>query len=224
MRIPVQTATIENCAFAGTYSNVKSFNAVGFSCGAMQKVSVSDFYSNAADIYGYTGNSGTRMYNPTGGQQAVEACVDSGDTRTYYNTLSSALENWTDGSTLALLADATTSGGITLSESGASKTLDLNGRTLIPGDSVIVAAGSLTLLGANGGELKRGVQVIKVSEGATFNLEGGTVSGTSTTVDQSPVNGHGTHNLLLSFLSLSQEHLLQPFWQGHLLLRLHLQQ
>ena len=189
------TATIENCAFAGTYSNVKSFNAVGFSCGAMQKVSVSDFYSNAADIYGYTGNSGLRMYNPTGGQQAVAARVDSNDTRTYYNTFSSALENWTDGSTLALLADATTSGGITLSESGASKTLDLNGQTLIPGDSVIVAAGSLTLLGTNGGELKRGVQVINVSEGATFNLEGGTVSGTSTTVDQSTVNGRGTFNL-----------------------------
>ncbi len=83
------------------------------------------------------------------------ASVTSNGTTTKYTELSTALTNWTDDSTLTLLADASISSAI---ESSGNKTLDLNGKTItMTGTDCIlyVNGGSLTVNG-NGGTLTGG--------------------------------------------------------------------
>ena len=83
------------------------------------------------------------------------ASVTSNGTTTKYSELSTALTNWTDGSTLTLLADVSINSAISVS---GTKTLDLNGKTItMTGNDCIlyVNGGSLTVNG-NGGTLTGG--------------------------------------------------------------------
>ena len=83
------------------------------------------------------------------------ASVTSNGTTTKYTELSTALTNWTDGSTLTLLADVSINSAISVS---GTKTLDLNGKTItMTGNDCIlyVNGGSLTVNG-NGGTLTGG--------------------------------------------------------------------
>jgi hypothetical protein len=101
------TATIENCAFTGSYSNTKSFNNIGFSYNAPRSVTVSDFYSNASEVFVANVNRGTRLYTP-GSYTSVEGLVINGDEWTFFAQYSDALSAAQSGGTLLMLDKAVT--------------------------------------------------------------------------------------------------------------------
>ncbi|MBR5619273.1 MAG: hypothetical protein IKW76_06020, partial [Clostridia bacterium] len=101
------TATIENCAFTGSYSNTKSFNNIGFSYNAPRSVTVSDFYSNASEVFVANVNRGTRLYTP-GSYTSVEGLVINGDEWTFFTQYSDALSAAQSGGTLLMLDKAVT--------------------------------------------------------------------------------------------------------------------
>ena len=78
------------------------------------------------------------------------ARVTSGETTTYYGTLSDAVSAWTDNSTLTLLKDVTTASTISVT---GTKTLDLNGHGIkMTGSGSVISVGSganLTLNDSN---------------------------------------------------------------------------
>ncbi|MBR2589655.1 MAG: hypothetical protein IKE65_01880, partial [Clostridia bacterium] len=76
------TATIDNCAFTGSYSNIKSFNNIGFSYNAPTKITVNDFYSNVSEVFGTSANHGTRLYTPSSSYPTTVALVNHGGEKT----------------------------------------------------------------------------------------------------------------------------------------------
>ncbi|MED9970281.1 MAG: hypothetical protein UFA98_09775, partial [Ruminococcus sp.] len=106
------------------------------------------------------------------------ASVTSNGTTTKYADFGTAVSNWTDGSTLTLLADVTTSSTIGVS---GPKTLDLNGKTItMTGNDCIlyVNGGSLTVNG-NGGTLTGGKGGLNYGDsyrrGGAIDLKSGSV-------------------------------------------------
>ena len=203
------TATINNCAFTGSYSNIKSFNNIGFSYNAPTSVTVNDFYSNATEVFVANVNHGTRLYVPDSGYTTAVALVKHGGEKTFFNQLSDALNAWVDGSTLMLMSDVTTASTISV---GGTKTLDLNGYKLRISKNLQVISvqegGDLTIKSsAQGGEVigcnaDRAVvggtgQTLTLESGtiktaasncisgtnAVFNLNGGAIEGTSNSSD-----------------------------------------
>ena len=163
------TVTINNCAFTGSYSNIKSFNNIGFSYNASTNVTVNDFYSNATEVFVANVNHGTRLYVPDSGYTTAVALVNHGGEKTFFNQLSDALNAWVDGSTLMLMSDVTTASNISV---GGNKTLDLNGYKL---------------------RISRNAQVISVQEGGDLTIkssaQGGEVIGCN--ADRAVVGGRG---------------------------------
>ena len=173
------TATIDNCAFTGSYSNIKSFNNIGFSYNAPTKITVNDFYSNVSEVFGTSANHGTRLYTPSSSYPTTVALVNHGGEKTFFNQLSDALNAWVDGSTLMLMSDVTTASTISV---GGNKTLDLNGYKLriSRNDQVISVqeGGDLTIKSsAQGGEVIgcNADRAVVGGKGQTLTLESGTI-------------------------------------------------
>ena len=190
------TATIKNCAFTGSYNNIKSFNNIGFSYNAPTKVTVSGFYSNASEVFVANVNHGTRLYVPSSSYPTSVALVKNNDGETFYSAFSDALAAWTDGSTLALLADVTCDSLISV-PANTSKILDLNGKTLTTVATNTVY-GTLTIQSTvSGGYIihTNKSQVISVQEEATLNINSGTIHGYN--ADRAVIGGAegGTYNL-----------------------------
>ena len=190
------TATINNCAFTGSYNNIKSFNNIGFSYNAPTKVTVSGFYSNASEVFVANVNHGTRLYVPSSSYPTSVALVKNNDGETFYSAFSDALAAWTDGSTLALLADVTCDSMISV-PADTSKILDLNGKTLTTVANNTVY-GTLTIQSTvSGGNITHTnkSQVISVQEEATLNINSGTIHGYN--ADRAVIGGAegGTYNL-----------------------------
>ena len=190
------TATINNCAFTGSYNNINSFNNIGFSYNAPTKVTVSGFYSNASEVFVANVNHGTRLYVPSSSYPNAVALVKNNDGETFYSAFSDALAAWTDGSTLALLADVTCDSMISV-PANTSKILDLNGKTLTTVATNTVY-GTLTIQSTvSGGNIihTHKSQVISVQEEATLNINSGTIHGYN--ADRAVIGGAegGTYNL-----------------------------
>lgn len=190
------TATINNCAFTGSYNNINSFNNIGFSYNAPTKVTVSGFYSNASEVFVANVNHGTRLYVPSSSYPTTVALVKNNDGETFYSAFSDALAAWTDGSTLALLADVTCDSMISV-PANTSKILDLNGKTLTTVATNTVY-GTLTIQSTvSGGNIihTNKSQVISVKEEATLNINSGTIHGYN--ADRAVIGGAegGTYNL-----------------------------
>jgi|GEM_PF-3126087 len=173
------TATIDNCAFTGSYSNIQSFNNIGFSYNAPTKITVNDFYSNVSEVFGTSANHGTRLYVPDSGYTTAAALVNHGGEKTFFHQLSDALNAWVDGSTLMLMSDVTTANTISV---GGTKTLDLNGYKLriSRNDQVISVqeGGDLTIKSsAQGGEVIgcNADRAVVGGKGQTLTLESGTI-------------------------------------------------
>ncbi len=131
------------------------------------------------------------------------ASIISGDTTMKYSTLAEAVDAWTVGSTLRLLADVTTDSTVTV-PSGAY-TLDLNGHTLKAASSgySVVTVGSDSVLtiddsaesggkitgGSVGENYGGGVTV----DGGTLTLRGGAISGNANTHGGIGNCGGGVH-------------------------------
>ncbi len=110
-------------------------------------------YPAGTDLPAVTGDV---TYTATFTSSPFVASVTSNGTTTKYTELSTALANWTDGSTLTLLADASISSAI--ESENVNRTLDLNGKTITMNgyDCILyVKSGSLTVNG-NGGTLTGG--------------------------------------------------------------------
>ena len=194
------TATINNCAFTGSYSasNIKSFNNIGFSYNAPTEVTVSGFYSNASEVFVANVNHGTRLYVPSSSYPTSVALVKNNDGETFYSAFSDALAAWTDGSTLALLADVTCDSMISV-PAADTKTLDLNGNALslsYSSSTKVEVNGTLTIQStASGGSITPTTKsrVINVVDGGTLNIESGTINGYN--ADRAVIGGVGTINL-----------------------------
>ena len=131
------------------------------------------------------------------------ASVINGDTTTSYGSLSDAVNAWTAGSTLKLLADVTTNSTITV-PSGAH-TLDLNGHTLRAGSAgysvITVGSGAdLTIDDTAGKDGKiTGGSVAEnygggvTVDGGTLTLKGGAISGNANTHGGIGNCGGGVH-------------------------------
>ena len=138
-------------------------------------------YTATADLYGETFTD-TRSISAS-----AAASVTVGDSVTYYRTFDEALTNWTDGSTLRLLADAKPDSPIVVDFSG---TLDLNGfaidrslQTAAANGNVITNNGVLTITdsseaqtGTITGAFNRGSGGGIVNTG-TLTLNGGAITG-----------------------------------------------
>ena len=190
------TATINNCAFTGSYNNINSFNNIGFSYNAPTKVTVSGFYSNASEVFVANVNHGTRLYVPSSSYPNAVALVKNNDGETLYSAFSDALATWTDGSTLALLADVTCDSLITV-PAADTKTLDLNGNalSLSYSSTKVEVNGTLTIQStASGGSITptSKSRVINVVDGGTLNIESGTINGYN--ADRAVIGGVGTIN------------------------------
>ena len=190
-------ATINNCAFTGSYSNIQSFNNIGFSYNAPTKVTVNDFYSNVSEVFNTSVNNGTRLYVPSSSYPTTVALVKNNDGETFYSAFSDALAAWTDGSTLALLADVTCDSQITV-PAADTKTLDLNGNalSLSYSSTKVEVNGTLTIQStASGGSITPTTKsrVINVVDGGTLNIESGTINGYN--ADRAVIGGVGTINL-----------------------------
>ncbi|MBR0414942.1 MAG: hypothetical protein IJI67_07725, partial [Clostridia bacterium] len=173
------TATIDNCAFTGSYSNIKSFNNIGFSYNAPTKITVNDFYSNVSEVFGTSANHGTRLYTPSSSYPTTVALVNHGGEKTFFHQLSDALNAWVDGSTLMLMSDVTTANTISV---GGNKTLDLNGYKLrISKNAQVISlqeGGDLTIKSsAQGGEVIgcNADRAVVGGKGQTLTLESGTI-------------------------------------------------
>ena len=191
------TATINNCAFTGSYNNIKSFNNIGFSYNAPTKVTVSGFYSNASEVFVANVNHGTRLYVPSSSYPTSVALVKNNDGETFYSAFSDALAAWTDGSTLALLADVTCDSMISVPATD-TKTLDLNGNalSLSYSSTKVEVNGTLTIQStASGGSITPTTKsrVINVVDGGTLNIESGTINGYN--ADRAVIGGVGTITL-----------------------------
>ena len=191
------SATINNCAFTGSYNNIKSFNNIGFSYNAPTKVTVSGFYSNASEVFVANVNHGTRLYVPSSSYPTSIALVKNNDGETFYSAFSDALAAWTDGSTLALLADVTCDSMISV-PAADTKTLDLNGNalSLSYSSTKVEVNGTLTIQStASGGSITPTTKsrVINVVDGGTLNIESGTINGYN--ADRAVIGGVGTINL-----------------------------
>ena len=120
------------------------------------------------------------------------ASITNGETVTNYATFADALANWTDGTTLTLLADVTLTERIKTYAKGLS--LDLNGHKIecsdtqftiwIDGDS----GSELTIRDSNGGGYIQGV-VYAVVGGSKLYLESGTVEAVNANGDFTMTGG-----------------------------------
>ena len=129
--------------------------------------------------------------------------VTSGDTTTAYGDFNAAVNAWTAGSTLKLLADVTT--GSTITVPSGEHTLDLNGYTLKASSSgysvVTVGSGAGLTIDDTSGSAGRitggsvgqnyggGVTV----DGGTLTLKGGAISGNANTYGGIGNCGGGVH-------------------------------
>ena len=151
------TLSCTDCVFTGTYRSGAAFYPVAFASGQGSVTLENDFYTTSL-------GSGGSPITPSGSGQVklLAATVElDGETR-YFETLSDAVSNWTAGSTLRLINDATTS-SIVVVPSG-EHTLDLNGHELK----------------RTGGSGDNNGQVIKVAGGAELTVVGpGRVTGGS---------------------------------------------
>ena len=81
------------------------------------------------------------------------ASVTNGSTTTEYTTLDNALNNWTNGTTLTLLADVTANSTISVS---VTKTLDLNGHGIrMTGNGSVISVGNNVSLTINDSDTTR---------------------------------------------------------------------
>ena len=112
------------------------------------------------------------------GITANVASITSGDIVTNYTTFADALANWTDGTTLTLLADVTLTERIETYAKGLI--LDLNGHKIECSDTLCTiwidgdSGSELTIRDSNGGGYIQGV-VYAVYGGSKLCLESGTV-------------------------------------------------
>ena len=132
----------------------------------------------------------------------VASITTAAGTSNYYTTLSDALTNWTDGSTLKLLADITNHSG-TITVSDGTKTFDMNGFKLeVNADHAIEYSGTsnLTIKDSSSektGEIKTastasGTIVVRGSENGIMSLESGNITHSSRGVY---IDGSSTFNM-----------------------------
>ena len=119
------TASFKDCLFTGTYRSSAAFYPVAFANGQGTVTLINDFYTISL-------GSGGSPITPTGDGQVrlLVATVEKEGKVKYYADIAAASssENWTDGSTLRLIADATFDSTITVPS--GTHTLDLNGYEL----------------------------------------------------------------------------------------------
>ena len=189
-----------------TADGTKTFPATlssGYNTTAFPEGSISEI-SYAKDGTAFTGTpteAGVYVaYVTVGeGEDAVTASVNyeiaspvasvtlSGGTTNEYTDFATALNFWTDGSTLKLLADVDTNSAITVN---GTKTLDLNGHTLKTNGDTTVTGADVTLTikdSGSGGKMTRNGttgSLIWVKGGSTLILDSGTLEGHS---ENSPV-------------------------------------
>ena len=193
---------MENCLFAGTVSGVADFHPIGFT----QQTNVTSSFSGMwSTTDGKNGGKGFYNYQYQGASYTSGVAVVAGksvnavrpwmgyhDVLTYppvQGDFNAALAQWTSGSTLALLKDASVSSSLSVS---GERTLDLNGRAIKAsgsGYSVITVGSGATLTisdNETGGKVTGGS--ISASGGAgitvnggTLNLKSGAVSGNTST-------------------------------------------
>ena len=166
-------------------------------------------YMGSADPASYftSDNSSYQVYLSGSGEAAIgtppAASVISGGTATDYAAFSDAVNAWTAGSTLKLMADVTTSG--TVSVPSGKHTLDLNGHELKAGSTgysvVTVGSGAELVIddtsentgkitgGSVGQNSGGGVTV----DGGTLTLKGGAISGNANTYGGIGNSGGGVH-------------------------------
>ncbi|MBQ4262143.1 MAG: hypothetical protein II709_09690, partial [Ruminococcus sp.] len=138
-------------------------------------------YTATADLYGET-LTDTRSISAS-----AAASVAVGDSVTYYRTFDEALTNWTDGSTLRLLADAKPDSPIVVDFSG---TLDLNGfaidrslQTAAANGNIITNNGVLTITDSSDAQTGMITGAFNSGSGGgivntgTLTLNGGAISG-----------------------------------------------
>ncbi len=130
-----------------------------------------DYFVSDVDGYCFAVNNGEVVID------VPVATVTSGDTTTRYATLAAALNEWEDGTTLTLLADATIN---TITVTGdVTKTLDLNGHTLThtgDGAAFRIEGGALTV---NNGTITGGkgdVFYNSKTGGGAFHIVAGNVT------------------------------------------------
>ena len=116
------SASFKDCLFAGTYNTNAAFYPVAFANGQGTATLINDFYTTSI-------GSGGSPIAPTGEGQLklLAATVEKDGSAKYFDNINTAADgsNWTQGSTLRLMADVTTSSSITVPT--GEHTLDLNG-------------------------------------------------------------------------------------------------
>ena len=138
-------ATFKDCLFAGTYRSGAAFYPIAYANGQGTTTLVNDFYTTSF-------GSGGSPIAPTGAGQLklLAAQVEKDGSVKSFDNIATASNsaNWTEGSTLKLMTDVTTSSTITVPS--GEHTLDLNGHGIR-----MTGSGS----------------VITVNNGATLNLD-----------------------------------------------------
>ena len=183
------TATIDNCAFTGSYSNIKSFNNIGFSYKDSTSITVSDFYSNVSEVFVANVNNGIRLYTPSSSYPTTVAFVRNGEQKTFYTPLSDALSGWANDSTLTLLTNVTTDSTISVT---GTKTLDLNGYGItMTGSGSVISVGSGANLTLNDSNNPNTTHYYAVDNSGLAMVGNGSLSFTGGYITGGNVNGYG---------------------------------
>ena len=153
-------------------------NAGVFTQGLLGNGTASNFYSDNTNYGIVEEENGEVELYPS---NAV-AVINRNDGHTYYTTVADALNNWTDGTTLKLLADVS---GTQITVSSGTKTLDLNNHsvTYTSGSVIIVSGGTLNIKDDSTSKTKHyynintaGVASISAST-TNYYFEGGYITG-----------------------------------------------
>lgn len=119
------TASFKDCVFLGTYRSGAAFYPVAFANGQGTATLVNDFYTMSL------GSGGSPIPATGNGQvKLISLTVEKDGKVKYFTDIATAAssENWTEGSTLKLMADVTS--GSTITVPTGERTLDLNGHTI----------------------------------------------------------------------------------------------
>jgi len=135
-------ASFKDCVFAGTYNTSAAFYPVAFANGQGTATLINDFYTTTF------GGGGSPIQTTGDGQvKLLAAQVEKDGAVSYFDNINTAADgsNWTQGSTLKLMADV--SNGATITVPSGEHTLDLNGHGIkMTGSGSVISVGSGAVL------------------------------------------------------------------------------
>ena len=186
-------ASFKDCIFAGTYRGGVAFYPVAFASGQGTATLQNDFYTTSF-------GSGGSPIAPTGNGQVklLVAAVEKDGVVKYFDNIATALDgaNWTDGSTLKLMKDASYSSKIILTN--GERTFDLNGktftRTVVSDDGTVFDVNSGAKLTVTDTSAKKngvitrqqgeygGTVLFTRDSGSTINFNAGRITGMTSRV------------------------------------------